>query len=408
MQNPLLITVNIGSTSKKYAIFRGIEQLVTLTIEKDEHTDNFIARDSFTDTPEPITEYDYKYTLAYLEQIITGNNFGALADVEAVLMRVVAPGEFFQGHHKMDESYFAVLEKAAESAPLHLALQRSEYDQMIAHLREKGLAEKIAIWGMSDSAFHKTMPDAATRYGIARSDAKEFGIRRFGYHGLSFGSVARMTSELLGGTPERMIICHLGGGASVVSVVEGRSVNTSMGMTPLEGLLMARRAGDIDAGALLALMDARDWGVDEARAYLNRDCGLLGVSGTSDDLRALLMRESTGDGAAKEAIDLFVHKVRHYIGAYGFDAGGINVLVFTGTIGERAHGIRERILQGLEGVGIIFDASKNDSLTETGQSGKGAFIHADNSQTKIVIMPTDEFGEMARAYLDAYHQLKAE
>lgn len=397
----LLITVNIGSTSKKYAIFRGTEQLVSLTIEKDEHSENYVARDSFTNEPSPVTEYEFKYTLAYLSQIISGNNFGALADVEAILMRIVAPGEFFQDHHKIDENYFSVLEKAAEIAPLHLALQRAEYDQMIAHLRENNLEEKVAIWGISDSAFHKTLPDVATRYGIARRDAEELGIRRFGYHGLSFGSIARMTSELLGEMPKRMIVCHLGGGASVASLVDGKSVDTSMGMTPLEGLLMARRGGDIDPGALLVLMEARGWGVDDARAYLNRDCGLLGVSGTSDDLRALLMRESAGDVAAKQAIELFVHRIRHYIGAYGFDAGGIDALVFTGTIGERAHGVRSRILSGLEGLGIIFDANKNDSLIETGESGKGMLINAADSRTKIVIVPTDEFGEMARAYLGA-------
>ncbi|MFA6446011.1 MAG: acetate kinase, partial [Candidatus Paceibacterota bacterium] len=200
-----------------------------------------------------------------------------------------------------------------------------------------------------------------------------------------------------GNIPEKVIICHLGGGVSVTALKNGISVDTSMGFTPLEGLVMATRVGDIDPGAILYLSSKLQKNPEEIADYLNTKCGLLGVSGVSSDVRDLLKSEVTGNTDAKLALDLFAYRVKKYLGSYMAVLGGVDMIVFSGTIGERSFPMRERILSGLLPLGIILDKDKNLTVDSVDSS-----IHSRETRVQIAVLCTDEMGQMAKIIQGTY------
>jgi acetate kinase len=298
---------------------------------------------------------------------------------------VVHGGEDLVHPTLLEPDAIAAIERCVPLAPLHnpanLAGIRAAREALpdVPH---------VAVF---DTAFHHTLPRRARTYAIDQSLANRHGVRRYGFHGTSHAFVAGEAARYLE-TPLnrlRIVTCHLGNGASVCAVEQGHSVETSMGMTPLEGLVMGTRSGDIDPGALLALLRTGELTADELDTLLNRKAGLLGLSGRSNDLRDLEEQAADGDDGARLAIAVFAHRVRKYIGAYAATMGGLDVLVMTAGIGENAATMRYRILQRFEYLGLLLDEERN-AAARVGRDARVAEISAPNSRVRALVVATNE------------------
>ncbi len=382
----MILAVNTGSASRKYALYENGEEVFRAHLEREDG--KFVASFRFADKEEKseITEADYKdavnFVLEKAEELEILKN---RKEIEKTGVRVVAPGEYFYSHPRIDEDYLHKLKGVEEIAPLHITPVLEELDALI-----DALPETILI-SVSDGEFHSTIPEVSYAYAIPRDVAHKYGIRRFGYHGTSVRSVLREAEKLMDGLPEKIIVCHLGSGASITAVKNGKSFDTTMGLTPLEGLVMGTRVGDIDPGALIYLGEKLGLVYEELGDYLNRQCGLLALSGKTADVRELLELESRGDEGAKLALNVFVYRIKKYLGAFAAGMGGLDALIFTATIGERSHIMRGRIIDGLEVLGLRIDEGKNMATVS-----KQGFID-NGSGTRIAVIPADELGEIAKA-----------
>ena len=297
--------------------------------------------------------------------------------------RVVHGGARFTDATLVDDDVLAAIDELSVLAPLHNPAN-------VLGIRAAREAfpgtPNVAVF---DTAFHQSMPPAAYTYAIDSAVAAEHGVRRYGFHGTSYRYVSGRAAEVLGRPlgELRMIVLHLGNGASVCAIDGGRSVDTSMGLTPLEGLVMGTRSGDIDAGALLHLGRA---GLDltELDSLLNRRSGLLGLAG-SNDMRDVLEGADRGDGASLLAFDVYVHRIRHYVGAYLAVLGGADAIVFTAGVGENAAAVRAAALDGFEWAGIRLDRERNATRGTT-------VVSADGSSVAVLVVPTNEELEIAR------------
>lgn len=387
MTNKILIA-NIGSASKKYALYDGVHCLVSAHFEKGDDN-KFVAEFKFVQKieREKTSEAEYKDALAYtLHYLIEEKILGDNDVIPLVAIRVVAPGEYFTEHRVIDEEYLKKLEEARELAPLHISSVLSELKEI------KELLPRTNIVGISDSAYHKTMPEVARRYALNDVITSEFGIYRYGYHGLSVASVVEKLKLKPGGIPKRVIVCHLGSGASVTALEHGESVDTSMGFTPLEGVPMGSRVGDIDAGAVLYLQKELKLSAGKLFHYLNTEAGLYGLSGGVSDIRELLSRKKNGEAKAASALDMFTYKIKQHIGSYMAILGGLDALIFTGTVGERAPRIRSQICEGLSELGIVLDHHKNELYT----GDKDGHIQSAASRAGVIVFQSDEMKIMAR------------
>ena len=243
-----------------------------------------------------------------------------------------------------------------------------------------------------DTAFHQTMPPVAFMYGVKYEEYKKYGIRKYGFHGTSHRYVAACAAELLGKKPEdtKIITCHLGNGSSITAVDGGKSVDTSMGFTPLDGVLMGTRCGSIDPAIVPILMQKK--GLDNAGMdkYMNKECGVLGISGISSDFRDLEDAANKGDEKAQLALDMFCYQVKRYIGAYAAAMGGVDAIVFTAGVGENDIGTRAKVCKGLEFLGVELDAERNNVR------GKVTEISKADSKVKVFLIPTNEELVIAR------------
>jgi acetate kinase len=256
---------------------------------------------------------------------------------------------------------------------------------------------KVSIIGASDSAFHAEKPLHAATYGISQTDAKAADVWRFGYHGLSVASVVEKLREAKK-LPKRLVVCHLGSGASVTAVLEGKSIDTSMGYSPLEGLVMSTRSGSIDPTAVDTLATARKVSAKKLQHYLNAESGLLGLSGESDDIRELLVLEEKGHKGATLALDTYVYRVQLAIGQMVAALGGIDGLVFTGTVGERSAIIRRRIVSAMLYLGLALDSRVHEPIDNPQDI---TVISQSRHPAIVMIVPTDE----AQSILQAVHTL---
>lgn len=311
----MILIANIGSASKKYALYDGEKEVLASHYEEGQE-DYPWAREVFV---ERAKEH---------------------GTISAVGIRVVAPGAYFQKHRRIDKEYLKHLAAAQDFAPLHITATLAEIRALQAALPH------LPFIGASDSAFHATMPEVARTYALPQELIKKFNLYRFGYHGLSLESIASQLHSA-GAIPEKTIVCHLGSGSSVTALKNGASIETSMGFSPLEGLVMATRSGSVDPTVISLLFEKSGLSPSELEKKLNTKSGLLAV-GESNDVRILLAREKTGDAKATLALDLFAHQVRKHIGSCSATLGGVDALVFTGTIGERSEPMRSRILKGLD------------------------------------------------------------
>ena len=305
--------------------------------------------------------------------------------IGAVGHRVVHGGEAFTGSVLIDDAVIASIEKTAQLAPLH---NPPNLTGIRAAMRALPDAPQIACF---DTAFHATIPEVAYMYALPYELYEKHGVRRYGFHGTSHRYVARRAAEMLGRHKYEIncITCHLGNGSSIAAVRNGHSVDTSMGLTPLEGLVMGTRCGDIDPAILFHLAE-NGYDLKSLKDLCNKKSGVLGVSGCSNDMRTLVEEGESGNRRAQLAIDMFCYRIKKYIGAYYAVLGHLNAVVFTGGIGENAALVREKICDGLEELGIKLDPGRNN---QAGHEPRR--IDVDGGRVAVLVIPTDEEGVIA-------------
>jgi acetate kinase len=381
-----VLVINAGSSSVKYDLYqmpaaevlaRGAVERLGEAAAKLTHTCH-----GRTCTSQAAVS-DVSEAMSLVFDTMVRQDIGVIADISeigAVGHRVVHGGEEFTDSVIIDERVIGSIEKYADLAPLHNPPNLAGIRAVEHRLPD---ITQVACF---DTAFHATIPEVAYMYGLPYELYEKYRIRRYGFHGISHRYVARRAADLMGRGKYQInaITCHLGNGCSITAVREGRSVDTSMGFTPLEGVPMGTRSGDLDP-AILFYLGEKGYSPQSLQTLCNRQSGLLGISGLSNDIRSLLGLAAQGKPRAKLAIDVFCYRVRKYIGAYAAVIEPLDALVFTGGIGENATGLRERICTGMGQLGIHLDLAANESvLAEEAQIG------AAQSAVKIFVIPTNE------------------
>ena len=316
---------------------------------------------------------------------------------EAVAHRVVHGGEKFHTATLLDDAVLNEIDRLSVLAPLHNPPAVAAIRQARESLPD---VPHIAVF---DTAFHATLPEQAREYALAKDVRERLGIRRFGFHGINHAHVASSVASYLN-RDARIVCCHLGNGASVTAIEGGRSVDTSMGMTPLEGLVMGTRAGDVDPGVLLQLFRSGEFGVEQLDDLLNKHSGLKGLTG-SNDMREIEKRASAGDEDCRRAITLYAYRIRKYIGAYAAAMGGVDVVAFTGGVGENSSLIRARCLERLDFLGIALDESRNRSAKLSSERPI-ELVSQDSGRVRVLVVRADEELAMAREAAHAIEEQK--
>lgn len=382
----LTLVVNPGSASRKYALFSNGSKLASILFEfvegkvvgKIEHSGHKKSKNC--------DDNDLNTVSNYVLPLLRENNVISDTDTISVIgIRLVAPSNRFMQDELVTDEIESVLRDVQLVAPLHITTALSEIQQL------KISFPGVPIIAVSDSAFHVTKHSWAWDYGIDIELANRLSIKRFGYHGISVGSVIRLLRES-SRLESKTIVCHLGSGSSVTAVIDGKSVDTTMGYTPLEGLVMASRSGNMDISAALAVKRELQLTDDGIEQYLNKQSGLLGISGSSNDIRQLLEYESNGDQKASLALKIFVYRVQLAIGQMAASMDGVDCLIFTATVGERSDVIRGRILEQLGYLGFENDKAINEKTFEPSDIAN----IATESSKPILVVSTDEAAEIAR------------
>ena len=320
----------------------------------------------------------------FIFEVLTSGEYavlGSLEELDAVGHRMVHGGEKFNKSVRLTPEVMEAFAECNDLAPLHNPANIKGVNAVTALLPD------IPQVGVFDTAFHQTMPDYAYMYALPYNLYKEYGVRRYGFHGTSHRYVSQRVCEFLGVKPEtqRIITCHIGNGASIAAVKYGKCVDTSMGLTPLEGLMMGTRTGDIDAGAVTYLMDKFNLDTKGISNLLNKKSGLAGVSEASSDFRDILAGIAAGNDKARLAKEMYTYRIKKYIGAYAAAMGGVDIILFTGGAGENQWEVREGATNGLEYMGVKMDVTRNRSCRAT-----EAILSADDSKVTVCCIPTDE------------------
>ncbi|MEM0345695.1 MAG: acetate kinase [Thermofilaceae archaeon] len=382
-----ILVLNSGSSTVKFRVYDCEEALVELAGGIVERIGEEVSYVDYRG-PRGGLRYearirDHGEALQHILRVLSDPSLGVIArpeEIAAVGHRVVHGGEMRESS-VIDERVERVIEEYAKMAPLHNPAN------LLGIRAAKSVFPHALHVAVFDTAFHSTLPEEAYLYAIPYEYYLKYRIRRYGFHGISHRYVARRAAELLGMPLEKLklITCHLGSGASVAAVMYGKCVETSMGLTPLEGLVMGTRCGDIDPSIFYFLMKWEGLSADEVYDLLNRRSGLLGLSGISNDVRVLLQASERGDERAARALKVFAHRVKKYIGAYMAVMNGADAIVMTAGIGERSPAMRRMILEGLENLGIILDPVKNEQPEQ-----HGGIISRDDSRVKVLVIPTNE------------------
>jgi len=379
-----ILVVNCGSSSIKAAVIDHIsgDRLASMAVERIGEAEPRVRYDGSEHEPCEGADH-HKALAATLPKLLSRLPDGAA--LGGVGHRVVHGGARFCQPTRIDDVVQKTIEELVPLAPLHNPANLAGIAAARAALPE---LTHVAVF---DTAFHATLPARAQAYALPADLAAKHGIRRYGFHGTSHAFVAARAAELLDEPAEnlRIITCHLGNGASICAVEYGRSVETSMGMTPLEGLVMGTRSGDVDPGVLLHLMRSEGLDVDAIDKLLNKKSGLAGLSGGSNDMRDIEQRAGDGDRRCQLALHVFSHRIRKYIGAYAAVMGGVDAIVFTGGIGENSALIRHRVAQRLEFLGARLDENRNRKAKPTRQQPV-AVISAEHSRAQLLVVATDE------------------
>ena len=383
-----ILVLNCGSSSVKYKLFEmeSKEVLAQGGIEKIGLKGSFLKL-TLPSGDKVVLEgeiLEHQSAIEYILGVITSEKYGcikSLSEIDAVGHRVVHGGEKFNSSVLIDNDVIQKIVECIDIAPLH------NPPNLLGIEAIKELLPKCPQVAVFDTAFHQTMPDYAYMYGIPYSLYKKYAIRRYGFHGTSHRYVSRRACEVLGLPYEqqRIITIHIGGGGSLAAIKDGVAVDTSMGMTPVEGLLMGTRCGDIDPGVIGFLMEKENIGYNSMLTLINKHSGVLGVSGVSSDMREIESAIADGNDRAALAMKIYNYRIRKYIGSYAAALGGLDVLVFTGGVGENQFKTRAEVCKGLEFMGIKLDEKIND-----GMRGEEKLISAPDSKVKIIVVPTDE------------------
>ncbi|MBT9149990.1 MAG: Acetate kinase [candidate division WS2 bacterium] len=326
---------------------------------------------------------NHRAALEKVFEILTEPDLGVIPDervIQAVGHRVVHGGEKFSESVLINEEVLQVLEENSILAPLH---NPPNLMGIYACMKLLPNLPQVAVF---DTAFHHSIPAEAFLYGLPYEFYEREGVRKYGFHGTSHRYITRKAAEMTGIPLDKlnMISCHLGGGASVAAIKKGWSIDTSMGYTPLEGIMMATRCGDIDPYLPLYLMRRHDMSLDEANDFLNKHCGVIGLSGIKGDMKDVELAAAEGDSLAYLSMKVYAYRIKKYIGSYSAILGGVDVIAFTGGVGQNSPVIREMILEGLDYMGINLDKEKNNQCRSNGR------ITTPSSKIKVLVIPTNE------------------
>ncbi|PEJ31769.1 acetate kinase [Bacillus pseudomycoides] len=388
-----IIAINAGSSSLKFQLFEmpsetvltkglveriGLEDSIfTITVNGEKQTE-------VTNIP------DHGVAVNILLNKLTENGIvKSLDEISGIGHRVVHGGEKFDDSALITDEVLAEIENLSELAPLHNPAH------VVGIKAFQAVLPNVPAVAVFDTAFHQTMPEESFLYSLPYEYYEKYGIRKYGFHGTSHKYVTQRAAELLDRPLEslRLLSCHLGNGASIAAVEGGKSIDTSMGFTPLAGVTMGTRSGNLDPALIPYIMQKTGQSVEEVLNVLNKKSGMLGLSGFSSDLRDIEQAEKEGNHRAEVALDVFVERIHKYIGSYAARMKGVDAIIFTAGIGENSTLIRERVLEGLEFMGVYFDPKRNNI------HGEEAFISFPHSPVKIIVIPTDEEVMIARDVL---------
>ncbi|MBZ5750154.1 MULTISPECIES: acetate kinase [Metabacillus] len=385
-----IIAINAGSSSLKFQLFEMPSETVL--------TKGLVERIGIKDSVFSITVNGEKQTevadLAdhavavkiLLSKLTDLGIIDSLDEIEGIGHRVVHGGEIFSDSTLITDETLKQMEELSELAPLHNPAN------IVGIKAFREVLPNVVSVAVFDTAFHQTMPEKSFLYSLPYEYYEKFGIRKYGFHGTSHKYVSERAAEILGRPIEhlRLISCHLGNGASIAAIEGGKSIDTSMGFTPLAGVAMGTRSGNIDPALIPYIMEKTDKSVDEVLDVLNKKSGILGISGISSDLRDNIQAEKEGDERAKLALDVFASRIHKYIGSYAARMSGVDAIIFTAGIGENSSEIRERVLKGLEFMGVYWDPSLNKVR------GEETYISYPHSPVKVLVIPTNEEVMIAR------------
>lgn len=383
-----ILVLNCGSSSIKYKLFDMTTKEVMAQggIEKIGLPGSFL-KFALPNGEKKILEKEIPEHTAGIEFILDtliSTEYGAiqsLEEINAVGHRMVHGGERFSESVLLTQEVLDAFEACNDLAPLHNPANLKGVNAVTAIL------PNVPQVGVFDTAFHQTMPDYAYMYAVPYELYEKYGVRRYGFHGTSHRYVSQRVCQFLGiqAKGSKIITCHIGNGGSIAAVKDGKCVDTTMGLTPLEGLVMGTRSGDIDGGAVTFIMEKEGLDATGISNLLNKKSGVLGVSGVSSDMRELDAASQAGNPRAQLAEKMYYYRIKKYVGAYAAAMGGVDVILFTGGVGENQSQCREAVCDGLQFIGVELDKNMNNKI-----HGDEAVISTSESKVKVVVIPTDE------------------
>ena len=386
--------LNCGSSSVKYKLIN-VDDKKTLAeggVEKIGIPGSFLKFRLPDGSKKVIEEVipDHRKAIMDILNILTDPTYGCISsfkEIDAVGHRVVHGGEKFNKSVLINDEVIEKIKECYDVAPLHNPVNMAGIDAVTELM--PGVPQ-VAVF---DTAFHQTMPAEAYMYALPYEIYTKYSVRRFGFHGTSHRYVARRVCDFLGVPYEnqRIITCHIGNGGSITAVKDGKSIDTSMGLTPVEGLMMGTRVGDVDPGALTFIMDKEHLDTKQLSNLINKKSGVLGISGISSDMRDIDAAIAEGNERAKLALDMYIYRIIKYIGAYTAVLNGVDIIVFTGGVGENQQPLRKAVCEHLSYLGVKIDDAVNAS-----SRGEEKVISAADSKVKVVVIPTDEELMIAR------------
>lgn len=382
-----ILVLNCGSSSVKYKLIeiKANKVLAEGGIEKIGLPDAFIK---FKFGNEKIQQdldiNDHVGAIKSILDNLTSKEYGCIKDfkeIDAVGHRVVHGGEKFNKSVLINDEVIAKIKECYGIAPLHNPVNMAGIDAINEVLPE------VPQVGVFDTAFHQTMPAKSYMYALPYKYYAEDGVRRYGFHGTSHRYVSQRVCDFLGVEPKgkKIITCHVGNGGSITAVKDGKSIDTSMGLTPTEGLMMGTRCGDVDPGALIFLMDKHNLSSKDMLNMVNKESGLAGVSGVSSDMREITAATKQGNEKAILSLEMYEQRITKYVGAFAAEMGGVDIIVFTGGVGEHQSSTRANVCKPLRFMGVEIDDAANDA-----NNGDEGIISTPNSAVKVVVIPTDE------------------
>ncbi|ENH96937.1 acetate kinase A/propionate kinase 2 [Gracilibacillus halophilus YIM-C55.5] len=388
MQN--ILAINAGSSSLKFQLIQMPAETVKAKglIERIGISDSVFTleyNDNEQEWQQDIPDHEQAVKLL-LDKLTSVGVIDSLDEIDGIGHRVVHGGEKFSDSVLITEEVIQQIEEVSELAPLHNPANLTG----IRAFRE--ILPNVPSVAVFDTAFHQTMPEQAYLYSLPYEYYEKYGIRKYGFHGTSHKYVSQRASELMGVPQDqlRLLSCHLGNGASIAAIENGKSIDTSMGFTPLAGVTMGTRSGNIDPALIPYIMDKTGQSAQEVMNILNKKSGMLALSGFSSDLRDIEEKSKEGDERAELALQVFAERIHKYVGSYAARMHGVDAIVFTAGVGENSVAIRERVLKGLEFMGVYWDPKLNEVR------GKERFVNYPHSPVKVIIIPTNEEVMLAR------------